>query len=49
MARTVGAPGGAVGTIAPVSTVPGPTVLERIIAAHRKAAEADKRWLDATM
>jgi indole-3-glycerol phosphate synthase len=32
-----------------VSTVPGPTVLERIIAAHRKAAEADKRWLDATM
>ena len=32
-----------------VSSNPGPTVLDRIIAAHRKAAEADKRWLDATM
>ena len=26
-----------------------PTVLDRIIAAHRKAAVADKRWLDAAM
>ncbi|MEA2827004.1 MAG: indole-3-glycerol phosphate synthase [Actinomycetota bacterium] len=26
-----------------------PTVLDQIIAAHRRAAEADKRWLDATM
>lgn len=25
------------------------TVLEQIVAAHRRAAEADKRWLDATM
>lgn len=34
----------ALGTIAPMATV-----LDEIIATHRRAAEADKRWLDATM
>ncbi|MEA2973314.1 MAG: indole-3-glycerol phosphate synthase [Actinomycetota bacterium] len=34
----------------PVGTIDRmPTVLDQIIAAHRKAALADKRWLDATM
>ena len=32
-----------------MSTAAGSTVLDRIIAAHRRAGEADKRWLDATM